>query len=276
MRFALLRCVPDRSATARRRRIGRRAASVGLCALVAGSALWGGPAAATGDTAHDTVQWVPPVAVPLELMRRVDLPSDLEARPWQSAHRGADLGVAVGDPVFAAGSGVVVFAGGLAGRGVVSIDHLDTARDGHGALRTTYEPVDPLVTTGDSVGRGEAIGTVQAGGTHCSTTCLHWGLRQGQTYRDPLALLSTRRVRLLPHLDDARPAGAGSTEVHTPTAAADVAPMTSSNAGDRVGSAPTIGRVGTNSPAPLVATATTTSVAAAAALTAWLRRRPRT
>jgi hypothetical protein len=28
--------------------------------------------------------------------------------------------------------------------------------------------------------------------------CLHWGLRRGETYLDPMTLLSPPRVRLLP------------------------------------------------------------------------------
>ena len=52
-----------------------------------------------------------------------------------------DLGGAPGRPVLAAGDGVVVFAGMVAGRPVVSIDHAD-------GLRTTYEPVAPAVGGG--------------------------------------------------------------------------------------------------------------------------------
>ena len=53
----------------------------------------------------------------------------------------------------AAGAGVVVFAGMVAGRPVVSIDHA-------GGLRTTYEPVDPSVAAGQAVARGSPIGTL--------------------------------------------------------------------------------------------------------------------
>src|SRR5262249_19725721 len=47
-------------------------------------------------------------------------------------HRGVDLAAAAGEPVLAAGAGTVVFAGVVAGRGVVSLSH-------PGGLRTTYE-----------------------------------------------------------------------------------------------------------------------------------------
>jgi len=94
--------------------------------------------------------------------------------------------------VLAAGDGVVVFAGMVAGRPVVSIDHA-------GGLRTTYEPVDPTVAAGQQVARGSPVGTLLAGHHGCAVTaCLHWGLRRGETYLDPLALLEVPRVRLLP------------------------------------------------------------------------------
>jgi murein DD-endopeptidase MepM/ murein hydrolase activator NlpD len=119
-------------------------------------------------------------------------------------HRGVDLASTAGAPVLAAGSGTVVFAGILAGRGVVSVDH-------PGGLRTTYEPVSPTVTAGDRVVRGQGIGTVQPGHLGCTVmACLHWGVlrrlpegaapdrEQDTQYLDPLRLLAGTRVRLLP------------------------------------------------------------------------------
>jgi len=94
-------------------------------------------------------------------------------------HRGVDLATEAGDPVLASRAGTVAFAGTVAGRGVVSIDH--------GSLRTTYEPVESQVVVGQRVSTGQPIGRVGAGG-HCGTRCLHWGLRQGAAYLDPLSL----------------------------------------------------------------------------------------
>jgi len=86
----------------------------------------------------------------------------------------------------------VVFAGMVAGRPVVSIDHAN-------GLRTTYEPVDPSVAAGQQVARGSPIGTLVGGHAGCPLeACLHWGLRRGETYLDPLALLAPPRIRLLP------------------------------------------------------------------------------
>jgi murein DD-endopeptidase MepM/ murein hydrolase activator NlpD len=94
--------------------------------------------------------------------------------------------------VLAAGDGVVVFAGMVAGRPVVSVDH-------PGGLRTTYEPVAPVVGAGQPVARGSPIGTLEAGHPGCpGAACLHWGLRRGDTYLDPLLFLRPPRVRLLP------------------------------------------------------------------------------
>ncbi|XVV11535.1 murein hydrolase activator EnvC family protein [Actinoplanes sp. CA-131856] len=119
---------------------------------------------------------------PATVVRRFDPP----AQPWLAGHRGVDLSGSPGTPVSSAGPGTVVFAGELAGRGVVSIAHA-------GGLRTTYEPVSASVARGDVVAGGAVIGLLEAG--HAG---LHWGLRRGELYLDPLALLGLGRVRLLP------------------------------------------------------------------------------
>jgi murein DD-endopeptidase MepM/ murein hydrolase activator NlpD len=75
---------------------------------------------------------------------------------------------------------------------VVSVDHA-------GGLRTTYEPVQPVVAAGQVIARGSPLGDVVAGHDGCpAEACLHWGLRRGAAYLDPLALLRPPRVRLLP------------------------------------------------------------------------------
>ncbi len=147
------------------------AAAVAEPAAPAGAAPWGSP---LGDPPAVTRPFAPP-------------PS-----PYGPGHRGADLGGAPGDVVRAAGDGVVVFAGMVAGRPVVSVDHAD-------GLRTTYEPVAPAVGAGQVVRRGEPLGTLAAGHEGCpAAACLHWGLRRGEVYLDPLSLLQPPRVRLLP------------------------------------------------------------------------------
>ncbi len=108
-------------------------------------------------------------------------------------HRGVDLAGVPGRPVLAARGGTVAFAGVLAGRGVVSVQHPD-------GLRTTYEPVSPAVAAGAVVRTGDVIGRLDAGHPGCSVeACLHWGvLRARAEYVDPLVLLRPARIRLRP------------------------------------------------------------------------------
>jgi len=130
------------------------------------------------------------------VLRRFDPP----ASPYGPGHRGVDLGGAAGDPVLAAGAGVVLHAGVLAGRGVVSIQHAN-------GLRTTYEPLAVSVKAGTVVSRGAVLGRLLAGHAGCPwPACLHWGLRRDHIYLDPLALLRHGPVRLLPLHDPPGPA----------------------------------------------------------------------
>jgi murein DD-endopeptidase MepM/ murein hydrolase activator NlpD len=125
-----------------------------------------------------------PVPAPV-VVRAFDPPP----QPWLAGHRGVDLAAEPGTPVLSAGAGTVVFAGMVAGRGVVSVDHA-------GGLRTTYEPVTASVRAGATVLAGQQVGVVTDSRHGCA--CLHWGLRQGPVYLDPLTLLGRGRVRLLP------------------------------------------------------------------------------
>ena len=130
-----------------------------------------------------------PLAPPHPVLRRFDPPD----APWGAGHRGVDLGGAAGEPVLAVADGVVVFAGPLVYRGVVSVDHA-------GGLRSTYEPVEPAVTPGQPVSRGAVLGHLSPGHPGCpGPTCLHWGVKRAEEYLDPLILVTaTHHVRLLP------------------------------------------------------------------------------
>lgn len=134
-------------------------------------------------------KWQWPVSAPHTVIQPFDKP----LQNWLPGHRGIDLAAKQGQSVVAAGSGIVTFAGLLADKYVVVISH--------GQLRTTYEPVYPAVNIGDSVSRGQKIGILTPGASHCSTAttvhCLHWGLRRGREYLNPLALVHGH-VRLLP------------------------------------------------------------------------------
>jgi murein DD-endopeptidase MepM/ murein hydrolase activator NlpD len=144
---------------------------------------WAGPAA-EGRAAG---RWGWPLSPRPQVLRRFDRPDT----PYGPGHRGVDLGGAPGSSVLSAGPGVVAFAGTLAGRGVVSVQHPD-------GLRTTYEPLAVGTHVGAAVTQGSVLGRLVAGHAGCPWACLHWGLRRGADYLDPLTLLRGGPVRLLP------------------------------------------------------------------------------
>lgn len=141
--------------------------------------------------------WTWPLGEPAAVARPFDAPE----HRYAAGHRGADLAGAPGAPVLAAGAGRVSYAGLLAGRGVVVVVH--------GPLRTTYEPVAAGVVVGQSVAAGEVLGRLEPGHAGCSAAaCLHWGLRRGDDYLDPVQLVDPGPARLLP-VEGGAGAGAG-------------------------------------------------------------------
>ncbi len=151
------------------------------------------PLTALAQPATAPAEPEPRFSWPLSPSPPVTRPFEPPAGPYAPGHRGVDLGGAPGQQVLAAGPGVVVFAGLLAGRGVVSVDH-------DGGLRTTYEPVTALVAAGDQVYRGQPIGALDPGHPECQVTaCLHWAVRRGEEYLNPLSLIQVdSRIRLKP------------------------------------------------------------------------------
>ena len=150
--------------------------------------VWGPtPGPTPGLSTRDTPRGEWPLSPRPAVAARFDPPGSR----WGAGHRGVDL---VGHPVATVRSalpGTVRFAGRIAGRGVVVV--------GHGATRTTYEPVRATVVVGDEVAAGTPIGRLEVAGSHCfPAACLHWGWLRGETYLDPLTLVGSRPVRLLP------------------------------------------------------------------------------
>jgi murein DD-endopeptidase MepM/ murein hydrolase activator NlpD len=127
--------------------------------------------------------------VPFSAARLFDRP----ASPWGPGHRGIDVVAATGDAVLAPGDGIVTFAGVVVNRGVVAIDH-------GGTLRSSIEPVVPAVAVGDHVRAGDPLGVVSDEPGHCApATCVHWGVRFGNDYVNPLDVLAGYgRIVLLP------------------------------------------------------------------------------
>lgn len=153
----------------------------------------GSPATVTAATTLTTVagevEYGWPVGGPDDVVNAYVAPPER----WAAGHRGVDLAAADREEVRAAADGVVAFAGRVAGRGVVSVDHAD-------GVRTTYEPVAASVARGEAVTAGQVLGQLDGLG-HCGPThCLHWGARRGSDdYLDPLSLLVDDIViRLLP------------------------------------------------------------------------------
>ena len=136
-------------------------------AMSTGRSTWPVPPGSTG-TATGYVWPVDssPGAAPV-----VEVPFREPTHRFGPGHRGVDLTAPVGAAVLAAAAGTVVFAGVLAGRGVVSVQHAD-------GLRTTYEPVVPVVAPGTTVRPGAVLGALTRGHRACRAACLHWGVRR--------------------------------------------------------------------------------------------------
>jgi murein DD-endopeptidase MepM/ murein hydrolase activator NlpD len=118
-------------------------------------------------------------------------------QPWLSGHRGVDLRAAsFGAPVTTPAPGTVSFVGVVVNRPVITIDHGD-------GLRSSFEPVASELVKGDPVAEGGTLGQILPG--HCGALpCVHWGVRRGEIYVNPLAfVMDLRPSILLPPLDPA-------------------------------------------------------------------------
>ncbi|MBO9577808.1 MAG: M23 family metallopeptidase [Microbacteriaceae bacterium] len=147
-----------------------RASAGGSLATVRAPAAPGGPPAADASTGR---AWSWPVAAPRRVLRAFIGPP----QPWMPGHRGIDVAAVEEGVVLAPADGVVRFAGTVVDRGVLSIDH-------GGGVLSSYEPVVPLVATGDPVVAGQIVASIAPG--HCAPGCLHVGVRHDGAYRNPL------------------------------------------------------------------------------------------
>ncbi|MFF1385792.1 M23 family metallopeptidase [Arthrobacter sp. NPDC058288] len=164
-----------------------KARAIPAAILLSASAI--APASGTAGmsgTATVPGSWAWPLAPRPAVVRAFDPPD----KPWMSGHRGVDLQAAAdGGPVTAPESGTVTFVGVVVDRPVITIDH------GNG-LRSSFEPVESSLPSGAAVSRGDVIGTLMTG--HCSSLpCVHWGVRRGEEYINPLSLVTDLRPSIL-------------------------------------------------------------------------------
>jgi murein DD-endopeptidase MepM/ murein hydrolase activator NlpD len=89
----------------------------------------------------------------------------------------------------------------VGGKHIVVVAHPD-------GLRSTLEPVVATVERGSTVAAGQVVGTVTTAPAtadnpgHCAPDdCLHWGVRRGDVYLDPLTLLGAAPPIVLLPLD---------------------------------------------------------------------------
>lgn len=108
------------------------------------------------------------------VVRGFEQPSSL----YGPGHRGIDLQVPAGTAVRAAGAGTVTFAGPVAGVLAITILHPQ-------GMETTYSDLSRvLVRPGDTVEQGRWIG--RSGESHEGDEGLHFGVKVGGTYVDPV------------------------------------------------------------------------------------------
>ena len=137
---------------------------------------------APADDVPPTVTYQPPVDAP------VSDPFRRPATPYGAGNRGIEYDTRPGAVVVAAAPGEVTFAGTVAGRRYVTVQHDD-------GVRTTYGPlgrIAPGVSAGAAIAAGAALGT--------AGEIVLWTARIGDVYVDPAILLAASgppRVRLV-------------------------------------------------------------------------------
>ncbi|KSU72715.1 Peptidase family M23 [Pseudarthrobacter enclensis] len=146
-----------------------------------------------GSVAPATPSWRWPLAPRPPVVRSFDPPP----KPWLSGHRGVDLGMPGSETaVLSPTAGTVSFVGVVVDRPVITIDH-------GGGLRSSFEPVESSLAAGSTVAAGQTIGTALPG--HCPDPgCVHWGVRQGDDYVNPLQFILDLRPSVLLPLQGAR------------------------------------------------------------------------
>lgn len=124
---------------------------------------------------RSAVSYRPPVAAPVSDHFRAP------TSPYGPGNRGIEYATRPGGTAGSIGAGAVVFAGRVAGRGVVTVSHADGLRSSLTGLAVV------LVAVGERVEAGDVLGT--------TTTVLHLGVRRGADYLDPATLFGVDGTR---------------------------------------------------------------------------------
>jgi hypothetical protein len=168
----------------------RRALRVWLPVALAGVLLTSGLVVPVATASAEDAEWIVPVSG-----RVVSAFREPIAR-YGAGHRGVDFAAAPGTPVKASNDGQVAFAGLVAGALHVVVGHAD-------GIRTSYSFLSSVaVTQGQRVRRGQVVGTAGGTGDGHAPGVLHFGVRIGERYVDPMLLFRppdlTEMVRLVP------------------------------------------------------------------------------
>lgn len=165
-------------------------------ALFAVVPVWRLAPAASSDRPHGSARAVVAAAAVLEwpVAGPVIRPFEAPTNPYGPGHRGIDIAAPFGTPVLAAADGVVAFAGWAGSGYSVSIDH-------DGGLRTTYSWLSEVdVHKGDAVQAGDRVALSGNGHPGVTPAHLHFGVKIGDLYVDPLDYLKGADVTEIVHL----------------------------------------------------------------------------
>lgn len=146
--------------------------------------------AATSPSASASGTWRWPVVGPV--IRAFDPPDS----PYGAGHRGIDIAVASGTPIYAPAAGTVTFAGKVGGHLFLTLDH-------GGGVASTYSWLSELrLRKGDVVAMGALVALTGWAHPGSPTPSLHFGVKVGTAYVDPLDYLApgsvTGFIRLAP------------------------------------------------------------------------------
>jgi len=126
--------------------------------------------------------WLIPIPAPAFPVAQFEMPLSRYA----AGHRGIDYSVTIDEPLTAPHDGTIAFAGWVADKPVVAIQH-------ENGFRTAFEPACTDLPVGTPVITGQPFGKVCPSinyTSHCQPWfCLHFSLRHNGLYLSPLALI---------------------------------------------------------------------------------------